>query len=72
MPETPPLIVEYTNYKGETSTRRVHPGRVYYGTHAPWHPEPTWLLEVYDIDKAAFRIFEMSKMRGVDSAPPAA
>ena len=62
-PVPPPFVFEYTNWRGETATRRAVPKRVFFGT-TPWHPEPQWLVEAVDIDKGALRCFAMAQMRG--------
>jgi hypothetical protein len=50
---------EYTNHRGETTTRTVRPIRIHFGSTA-WHPEPQWLMEVFDVDKVATRDYAMS------------
>ncbi|MER8506660.1 hypothetical protein NKH91_17520 [Mesorhizobium sp. M0894] len=52
------LKLAYTNWRGETSIRTITPDKVYYGT-TEWHPEPQWLLTVYDHDKLAVRDFAL-------------
>lgn len=55
----PPAIVqfEYTNYKGESSTRTVSPIEIKF-TWNEWHPKPAqWLLIGYDHDKGQNRTF---------------
>ncbi|AIB11820.1 hypothetical protein ABAZ39_07375 [Azospirillum argentinense] len=56
-----PLVFTYTNYRGETGTRRAIPIRVYHGA-TEWHPEPQWLMEAHDVDKDAVRVFAMQDM----------
>lgn len=72
------LSVLYTNYKGETSWRVVTPkmpevalieggGMSFvpsfrFGT-ATHHPEPTWLIDVYDHGKKAQRTFALTNIR---------
>lgn len=56
----PGTVVEivYTNYRGETSVRRIVPASLRYGA-TEYHPEPQWLLDAYDLEKAANRTFAM-------------
>jgi hypothetical protein len=66
--EAPPLSVIYTNWRGETSTRRIVPKSVRFGS-TEWHPKPQWLILATDVDKGADREFAMADMRPV--TPPA-
>lgn len=50
------LTVEYRNYRGETSIRRIVPDRIWFGS-TDWHPEAQWLLDGFDVDKDAYRSF---------------
>lgn len=52
----------YTNYRGETSLRRILPERVYFGS-TDWHPAPQWLLDALDVEKNATRSFAMKDIR---------
>lgn len=58
------LLLDYTNYRGERSVRRVIPQRVWYGT-TPWHPDEGWLLEAYDVDKQAQRDFALCSIHSM-------
>jgi hypothetical protein len=49
----------YTNYRGETATRRISPISVRFGS-TEWHPEEQWLLLAFDHDKQAEREFAFS------------
>jgi hypothetical protein len=60
--DVPPLVFDYTNWRGETGTRRAIPLRIYHGA-TEWHPEPQWLLEARDVDKDAVRAFAIKDMR---------
>ena len=46
----------YTNYRGETAQRTIIPIAIVFGSNE-WHNEEQWLLEAFDIDKKANRIF---------------
>jgi len=49
----------YTNYKGETSFRRVLPISIRFGT-SEWHPKPQWIMKSLDLVKKADREFAMN------------
>lgn len=62
----PLLRFDYINYKGENSVRTARPVFMFYGpSNGPWHPEPCWIMEAYDINKKDYRQFDMSKMSNV-------
>ncbi len=52
------VAIDYTNYRGERSTRRVRPRRLYYG-QTMHHPELQYLMDAWDFDKDAERTFAM-------------
>lgn len=52
------VIIDYTNWKGERSTRTVVPDVIYWGSNE-WHKEPQWLLTAFDVEKQAKRNFAM-------------
>lgn len=56
------VTVTYTNYRGETTTRKIQPSRLFWGS-TEWHPEPQWLLEAWDFGKSAVRVFALKDMR---------
>lgn len=51
-------VVRYTNWKGQTQTRRIEPIKIFFGT-TEYHPDPQWLLKCFDVDKNAERTFSM-------------
>lgn len=52
------IVIRYTNYRGETSDRKIFPNSIRFaGTE--WHPEPQWLLDAFDLEKHADRSFAM-------------
>lgn len=59
----PPLVFGYTNWRGEFSSRRAVPIRIFFGA-TEHHPEPQWLMEAQDLDKGAVRIFAVREMLG--------
>ena len=50
--------IRYTNYRGETSLRRILPKAIRFAA-TEWHPEPQWLLDAIDLDKNVERSFAM-------------
>ena len=61
--ETKPIRILYTNWRGETSVRRIVPWNsaggnkaMWFGT-TDWHPGPQWFVSAYDLDKEDFRDF---------------
>ncbi len=57
--EPQPLVIGYTNWRGEWSMRRLaHMGAPYWGA-TDWHPEPQWLMAALDVDKNEIRVFAM-------------
>lgn len=57
-PESRPITLTYTNWKGETAQRTIIPRRVWWGS-TEWHPEPQWLLTAFDVGKEAERDFAL-------------
>lgn len=57
-PESRPVTLTYTNWKGETAQRTIIPRRVWWGS-TEWHPEPQWLLTAFDVGKEAERDFAL-------------
>jgi hypothetical protein len=60
---TPEAVrVRYTNWRGETSNRRLLLGALRFGT-TDWHPEPTWLILAFDVDHPAqiWKEFDLTK-----------
>lgn len=56
------INVSYTNWRGETKTRRVLLGQVRFGK-TDWHTEPTWLISAFDLDHPAqiWKEFDLAK-----------
>ena len=50
--------IKYTNYRGETSDRRINPISIWFGA-TDYHTEKQWLLKAFDIDKKEYRDFAM-------------
>jgi predicted DNA-binding transcriptional regulator YafY len=53
------ILVRYTNYRGETSVRRIVPLRIRFAA-TEWHPTEQWLMDAYDLDRQAERSFALS------------
>ena len=56
------VSIVYTNYRNETSVRKIIPERIWFGK-TEWHPEDQWLLDAYDVDKNAKRSFALKDIR---------
>ena len=52
------LTITYTNYRGETSVRRITPMALYYG-RSEWHEGWQWILRARDLDKDEVREFAL-------------
>lgn len=53
------LVMDYTNWRGESARRSIVPtGQLRFGT-TEWHPKPGWLLLAWDTEKAAMREFAL-------------
>jgi len=52
------IKVKYKNWKAEIRIRTIVPLQVWYG-NTDHHKENQWLLEVWDCDKDALRIYAM-------------
>ncbi len=66
---TPELLqksiqVCYTNYRGETAVRTIVPLEVYFGK-TEYHPQEQWLLRVWDVEKAAERIYAFKEIKEI-------
>jgi hypothetical protein len=51
-------IIDYTNWRGERSKRRIVPVSIRFGK-TDWHPEHQWLLLAWDMAKQEPREFAM-------------
>lgn len=58
MTESKPAIIDYVNYRGERSERRIIPYNIFWGSNE-WHGEEQWLLTAMDLDKDSLRTFAM-------------
>lgn len=61
------ILIDYTNYKGVRAIREIGPlSNLRWGT-TEYHPEPQWLFDAMDIEKAAMRTFALSDVHAVVS-----
>ena len=60
----PPLMVNYTNWRGVRSVRRIVPVGVWFGS-SRWHPEDQFFMSAWDVDKAEMRDFAIRDMSPV-------
>lgn len=51
----------YKNHRGEVSHRHVIPHSIRFGS-TPYHKEPQWLLETFDVQKRDYRTFALSEI----------
>ena len=52
------IKIVYTNWKGQTSVRKIVPKEIIFGSNE-WHKEAQWILVAYDADKKADRNFAL-------------
>ena len=57
-------IVEivYTNWKGVTAIRHIIPKDIFFGS-TEWHQEEQWLLNAFDVEKQADRLFALKDIQ---------
>lgn len=56
------VTILYTNYRKETSIRKIIPLKIWFGK-TEWHPQYQWLLDAYDIEKNAKRSFAVKDIK---------
>lgn len=61
------LQIDYTNWRGERSQRKVVPTAIVWASNE-WHKEPQWLMVAYDVEKKATRQFAMNCIHSMESA----
>ncbi len=52
------VIIDYTNWRGERSLRRIIPFSVHFENNE-WHPDTQWLMHAVDVEKNAMRTFAL-------------
>ncbi|MGV8142096.1 MAG: hypothetical protein ACP5NS_00490 [Candidatus Pacearchaeota archaeon] len=50
------VLILYTNWRGETSIRRIIPKEIVF-VSTEWHKEEQWCLVAFDVEKQADRTF---------------
>lgn len=55
------LMIVYTNYRGETGTRRILPDKQRFGS-VEWHRGQQWLLDAWDVEKGELRSFAVAQI----------
>jgi hypothetical protein len=64
------LEIDYTNYRGERTTRRVLPhGTMRFGTSA-FHTTPQWLIPMFDVSKGEDREFALKDIHSAKPVQP--
>lgn len=53
------VSIDYTNWRGERSVRRVIPISIKFGSNE-WHKDAQWMMLAHDVDKDADRWFAMT------------
>ena len=61
--------IDYTNWRGERSKRRIVPMRLTWENNE-WHPETQWLLEALDVEKKEMRTFAFTNIHSWSPGPP--
>lgn len=59
MAEVGVAVIDYTNWRGERSERRVIPISIKFGANE-WHKDQQWMMLAHDVEKGADRWFAMS------------
>lgn len=62
-----PVMIGYTNWRGEYAEREIIPLHVWFGS-TDWHPDPQWLLKATDVAKGAERDFAVKDI-GIKATP---
>ncbi len=53
--------IDYTNWRGERSKRRIVPMRLLW-ENSEWHPETQWVLYALDVEKQEGRSFALASI----------
>lgn len=56
--------VDYTNWRGIRSTRKILPIRIFFGSNE-FHTESQWLLEALDIERQENRTFALKNIHSI-------
>lgn len=52
------IKVKYKNWKDEVGIRTIIPQNIFFG-HTDFHKEDQWLLDVWDVEKDAPRVYAL-------------
>lgn len=63
--ENPIAVIKYTNWKNQTSKRKIVPIRIFWG-FTEYHPDQQWMLEAFDVSKQEIRTFSMKNIHKWD------
>jgi predicted DNA-binding transcriptional regulator YafY len=63
----PVLRFSYINYASKRSVREVVAPTLFWG-NSSFYPEDQWLMNAYDLDKAAWRTFALNAMVMLEQA----
>lgn len=58
-----PLVIAYTNHRGERRVRRLMPIAICFGA-SPHHEGRQWFLRAFDLEKQAERDFALAGFAG--------
>ncbi len=61
-PDGPVLTIPYTNWRGVFAMRRVIPAGAPFFGPTEWHPEPQWLLPVWDVEREGIRDYALASI----------
>lgn len=56
------IKVEYVNWRKECTVRAIVPIKIYWGK-TQWHPEEQWLLQVWDVNRGAYREYALRDIK---------
>ncbi len=56
------IAVRYTNWRNETTLRRIIPLQAFYGKTS-YHPQEQWLLRVWDLDREDYRAYSLKGIK---------
>ncbi len=57
------VCIDYTNYRGERTWRRILPLSLSF-ENSEWHPNAQWILEAVDVDRGVVRGFAFTSIHG--------
>lgn len=63
-----PVVIDYTNHRGERRPRAVIPQTIYFG-NSRWHEGFHWFLTAHDIAKKQQRTFKLTDIAGIENLP---